>query len=280
MSVKDYYIVKSVEEYLVEPSLDTLPVDDTQKSLIRQIADEYNANERLAKVGINNNNCILISGVYYQEVLYEAWLIRNLLGEKFNMASEEYTLTQYFANNKIYDVCYFTTSTLGYLDNPINIVTDFGNVIEHYNDLVPDFITEYKRFCACANKDSITIFLSTKFYPDINYLFDKVLSCDAKQGKKDSIRRTINYLNLALDKEVTKDLNLDKLLNTSESDLNFKESQTRCVLYGLSTMTIPTLDNVCKEVIKQNILYNKPINFKILSQCYSNYCTAREDRGF
>lgn len=273
----------SVKDYLVKPSLDTLPVDDIQKNLIRQIVDEYNASERLAKADINNNNCILISGVYYQEALYEAQVVANMLGKKLSLSSDEFTLTKYFANNNFDDAYYAIVSNLGYAKNAISIIPDFGQVSEKYRDYISDFIIKYKNFCANNNNNNnkhITIFLSTDFYRDINYLFDKVLACDVKQGEKNSICRTINYLNSALGKEVTKDFNLDRLLNTSVSDLNFEESKTRRVLYGLSNMTIPTLDNVCKEVIKQNILYNKSINFKILSQCYSNYYTARDDRGF
>lgn len=271
------------KEYLVEPSLDTLPVDDRQKDLVRQIADEYAASDSLAKAGVNTNNCILINGTTYQEVLYEAQAIANFLCKKLGLSSSEFTIAKYFTRDNIYDAYSAIVSNLGYTKNLINIVSDFSQTFrqtfENYPNYVPDFLTSYKDFCAYNTEKRITIFLSTDFYPRINRLFDTVLLCDA-EDKKDGFHRTINYLNSALGKEVIKVPDLDKLLNSKMADLTAEEKDIKGTIDSLRHNGIPTLDSICKDVIKQNVLYDKPINLKTLEQCRMNYITVRENRGF
>ena len=273
----------SFKEYLVEPSLDTLPVEDRQKDLIRQIADEYAASDSLAKVGVNTNNCVLINGITYQEVLYEAQAIANFLCKKLGLSSNEFTIAKYFTRDNIYDAYSAIVSSLGYTKNLINIVPDFSQTFsqtfENYPNYVPDFLINYKDFCAYKAEKRITIFLSTDFYPHINRLFDTVLTCDA-EDKRDGFNRTISYLNSALGKEVIKVLDLDKLVHSKIEDLTIEEKDIRGTIDNLRHEEIPTLDNICKDVIKQNVLYDKPINLKTLEQCRMNYITARENRGF
>lgn len=273
----------SFKEYLVEPSLDTLPVEDRQKDLIRQIADEYAASDSLAKAGVNTNNCVLINGITYQEVLYEAQAIANFLCKKLGLSSSEFTIAKYFTRDNIYDAYSAIVSNLGYTKNLINIVPDFSQTFrqtfENYPNYVPDFLTSYKDFCAYKNEKRITIFLSTDFYPHINRLFDTVLTCDA-EDRRDGFNRTINYLNSALGKEVTKALDLDKLVHSKIEDLTVEEKDIRGTIDNLRHEEIPTLDSICKDVIKQNVLYDKPINLKTLEQCRINYITPRESQGF
>lgn len=273
----------SFKEYLVEPSLDTLPVNDREKDLIRQIADEYAASDSLAKVGVNTNNCVLINGVRYQEVLYEGQAIANFLCKKLGLSSNEFTIAKYFTRDNIYDAYSAIVSNLGSTKNLINIVPDFSQTFrqtfENYPNYVPDFLISYKDFCAYKAEKRITIFLSTDFYPHINRLFDTVLSCDAKD-EKDGFYRTINYLNSALGEEVIKVSDLNRLLNSKMTDLAAEERDIRGTIDSLRYNGIPTLDGICKDVIKQNVLYDKPINFQTLEQCRINYITLRENRGF
>lgn len=273
----------SFKEYLVEPSLDTLPVEDRQKDLIRQIADEYAASDSLAKAGVNTNNCVLINGITYQEVLYEGQAIANFLCKKLGLSSSEFTIAKYFTRDNIYDAYSAIVSNLGCTKNLINIVPDFSQTFsqtfENYPNYVPDFLISYKDFCAYKAEKRITIFLSTDFYPHINRLFDTVLTCDA-EDKRDGFNRTINYLNSALGKEVIKVLDLDKLVHSKIEDLTIEEKDIRGTIDNLRHEEIPTLDSICKDVIKQNVLYDKPINLKTLEQCRMNYITNRENRGF
>lgn len=273
----------SFKEYLVEPSLDTLPVEDRQKDLIRQIADEYAASDSLAKAGVNTNNCVLINGITYQEVSYEAQAIANFLCKKLGLSSNEFTIAKYFTRDNIYNAYSAIVSNLGYTKNLINIVPDFSQTFsqtfENYPNYVPDFLINYKDFCAYKAEKRITIFLSTDFYPHINRLFDTVLTCDA-EDKRDGFNRTINYLNSALGKEVIKVLDLDKLVHSKIEDLTIEEKDIRGTIDNLRHEEIPTLDGICKDVIKQNVLYDKPINLKTLEQCRINYITLRENRGF
>ena len=191
----------SFKEYLVEPSLDTLPVDDRQKDLIRQIADEYAASDSLAKAGVNTNNCVLINGIRYQEVLYEGQAIANFLCKKLGLSSSEFTIAKYFTRDNIYDAYSAIVPNLGSTKNLINVVPDFSQTFsqtfENYPNYVPDFLISYKDFCAYNTEKRITIFLSTNFYPHINRLFDTVLLCDAEDGK-DCFYIKINYLNSAI----------------------------------------------------------------------------------
>lgn len=273
----------SFKEYLVEPSLDTLPVGDREKDLIRQIADEYAASDSLAKAGVNTNNCVLINGITYQEVLYEGQAIANFLCKKLGLSSSEFTIAEYFTRDNIYDAYSAIVSNLGYTKNLINVVPDFSQTFsqtfENYPNYVPDFLISYKDFCAYKAEKRITIFLSTDFYPHINRLFDTVLTCDA-EDRRDGFNRTINYLNSALGKEVIKVLDLDKLVHSKIEDLTVEEKDIRGTIDNLRHEEIPTLDSICKDVIKQNVLYDKPINLKTLEQCRINYITLRENRGF
>lgn len=260
--------------YLVEPSLDTLPVADSQKKIIKQFVDEYAAKKSLSYFNINTNNCILINGVYYQEVLYEAQVVANMFHKRFNLFMwDSINLTKYFANNN-------TNSFYKYIskldDTSITVIPDFSQVCREYGEYIPDFITRYKESCP----NHVTFFLSTDFFTDINYVFDTVLMCDVKQGDKDSSLRTINYLNSALGEEVTVHLELDKLLFDEKLDLTAEEAKVRSTMFKLSTSTIPTLDNICKEVMKQKLLYGESINFKTLAKCCRNYYLNREKRGF